>query len=481
MDSTTFYFYDLETSGINARSSRIMQFAGQRTDMQLKPIGLPDDILVALTPDVLPEPDAIMLTGITPQKTIQEGITEAEFLKYFHSTIALPGTIFVGFNNIRFDDEFMRFTNYRNFYDAYEWTWKDRRSRWDLLDVVRMTRALRPDGVEWPFDSNGKPSNRLGLLTSLNKLEHTDAHNALSDVRATIAVARLLRNKQEKLFEYLLKMRDKKAVESLVQKNQPFVYTSGKYPSLYHKTTVVASLGQHPGKQGVLVFDLRRNPTDFMNLSPADIALQWRERVDDETQRFPIKMLQINRSPAVAPLSVLDSDSQERIHIDMQEVGENFKRLQSYPELYQKLCDALHILDKKQQATLVTDDQQVDSQLYDGFFADGDKTAMSVVRATDTSDIGSLDMPFSDERLARLFPLYKARNFAQTLTTEERQEWEKFRSIKLLSGGAHSTAQRYFERLNELAQRKNLSSNDQYLLEELQLYGQSILPLPDDI
>jgi len=149
----TLYFYDLETSGFNPREQRIMQFAGQRTDLGLKPIGEPHNILIALSEDILPDPDAILITGITPQQTIAEGISEAEFLKIFNSEVALPGTIFTGYNTIRFDDEFMRYSHYRNLYDPYEWQWRDDRSKWDLLDLVRITRALRPEGIKWPFDS----------------------------------------------------------------------------------------------------------------------------------------------------------------------------------------------------------------------------------------------------------------------------------------------------------------------------------------
>src|ERR1700741_3342223 len=162
--STSFYFYDLETSGVNPREARIMQFAGQRIDMGLNPIGEPHNIIVRLTDDVVPDPDAILITGITPQQTITDGVTEAEFLKQFHEEVAVPGTIFVGFNTVRFDDEFMRYIQYRDFYDPYEWQYADGKSRWDLLDVVRMTRALRPEGIEWPVDSKGVATNRLETL-----------------------------------------------------------------------------------------------------------------------------------------------------------------------------------------------------------------------------------------------------------------------------------------------------------------------------
>lgn len=478
--SATFYFYDLETTGINSRSGRIMQFGGQRTDMNLKPIGDPDNILVKLTDDTLPEPDAIMITGITPQATQAEGITEAEFLSYFQSHICAPETIFVGFNNVRFDDEFIRHTLYRNFYDAYEWCWQDKRGRWDMLDVVRMIRALRPDGIKWPVGTDGRPSNALTLLTSINGLDHANAHDALSDVQATIALARLLRNKQTKIFDYLLTMRDKKKIQVLIGGGQPFVYTSGKYPSAYEKTTVVMSLGDHPGKQGVLVYDLRRDPSFLQQMSPEEIATMWQKREEDETLRFPIKTLQFNRCPAVAPLGVLNDENKDRLKIDIDVTTANRTALNKTKDLRGRLLKALEIMDKHRQATFLTDVKDVDNQLYDGFFGDGDKTAMGVVRAAGKSDIGSLSLTFKDDRLNTLFPLYKARNFPQSLSQEEREIWEKFRYNKLVGGGDKSALSRYFMRISEIAKRPGLTSSQQYLLEELQLYGESIMPEPLD-
>src|SRR5574344_884511 len=260
----TFFFYDLETSGLSARSDRVMQFAGQRTGMDLKPIGEPVNVLVKLNDDTLPSPDAIMVTGITPQQTVQDGHTEAEFAKILAEQIFTPDTIAVGFNNIRFDDEFVRHLFWRNFYDPYEWTWKDGRSRWDLLDVVRMTRALRPEGINWPV-VDGKPVNKLELIASANDMVHTKAHDALSDVEALIQVTGLIKAKQPQLYEYLLSMRDKAKVQKLVNLDdkKPFVYSSGRYSAEFDRTTVAFPLTSGRNKN-VVVYDLRHDPTEFI-------------------------------------------------------------------------------------------------------------------------------------------------------------------------------------------------------------------------
>lgn len=457
-----------------------MQFAGQRTDLGLKPVGEPVNFLIKITDDILPDVDATLITGITPQMTLADGLTEAEFLREFAENIATPGTVFVGYNTVRFDDEFMRCLHYRNFYDPYEWQWQDSRSRWDLLDVVRMTRALRPQGIEWPFDINGKPTNRLELLTGLNKLSHEHAHDALSDVNATIEVARLIRNKQSKLFDYLFAMRDKKKVAELVNKNEPFVYTSGRYASEHQKTTVALKICDHPKNNGsALVFDLRHDPAEWASQTAEQLAEAWRWKKDSDEPRLPVKTMAFNRCPAVAPLSVLDADSQERLSIDLAIIKKHHTVLEQAKDLADKLCKAVEILDKKQQTSLVSTDKDVDNCIYDGFFGERDKNAMRVVRAADPSELGNLGLKFDDHRLDALLPLYKARNYPKQLTAEERQEWEKFRTRKLFDGGQKSKLAKYFARLQEVASQPGLTGHQQYLLEELRLYAESIMPEQD--
>ncbi|HSX35639.1 MAG TPA: exodeoxyribonuclease I [Patescibacteria group bacterium] len=475
--AASFFFYDLETSGFSAQGARIMQFAGQRTDLQLNVIGEPVNVLIKLTDDIVPDPDAVLVTGLTPQQTLMEGVTEAEFLKLFTAEVATPNTIFLGFNSIRFDDEFMRATLYRNFYDPYEWQWQDGRSRWDLLDVVRMTRALRPDGIKWPFDTSGKPTNRLELLTALNKLEHEHAHDALSDVEATINVARLIRNKQAKLFDYLLTMRDKKKIAELVEQGVPFVYTSGQYPSEFEKTTAAAMLCPHPKQSGgVYVFDLRHDPAEWQDKTAEQLAEAWKWTRDETVKRLPVKLLKYNHCPAVAPLAVLDDASQKRLKLDLKEVAAHAAAFKKDNAFIARLLKAAEILEKQQQARLFSDEKDVDCQLYDGFFSPADKNAMSVVRAAEPSELSSLGLTFADDRLEKLLPLYKARNFPKALTGEERETWEQFRTKKLLDGGQSSRMAKYFARLQDIAARGGLTGHEEYLLEELKLYAESIMP-----
>lgn len=469
MQQPTFFFYDLETSGLDPRQHRIMQFAGQRTTMDLEPVGEPVNVLVSLSEDILPDPYAIKVTGITPQKTREEGYSEADFLKLLHDQVLTPNTTIIGFNSIRFDDEFMRYTLYRNFYDPYEWQWKEDRSRWDMLDAIRMTRALRPDGIEWPVDAEGNATNRLELITKANNIDHFAAHDAMSDVHALIAVAKLVKEKQPKLFDYLFGIRGKHKVAELVNLDnpQPFVYSSGRYPKDFLHTTVAYPIapGSTPGS--VLVYDLRHDPTDWAGTTTDDLKkirfAKWEDRKKPDFKALPVKELATNKAPAVAPLGVLDAAAQERIGLDIPTAQKHLGKL-----LSTDLADRMREVFERGGFAKHPD---VDGQLYESFIPKGDAIKMSAVRAADRHGLLGFDPGFNDERLGDLLLRYKARNFPQSLTGDERTQWEEIRSQRLQKDMPAFT--------KGLAQLAASTKDDktQFLLQELQLWAESIVPL----
>ncbi|MBQ3452942.1 exodeoxyribonuclease I [Candidatus Saccharibacteria bacterium] len=440
----TFFFYDLETSGLRPREDRIMQFAGQRTTMELEPMGEPVNILVKITDDALPSPGAIAVTGITPQMTLRDGVSEAEFCKMALEEIFVPETCAVGYNTVRFDDEFMRAILWRNFYDPYEWEWKDGRSRWDILDVVRLTRALRPDGINWPFTAEGKPTNRLELLTKLNGLSHEHAHDALSDVYATIAVAKMIREKQPKLFDYLYRMREKNAVKKLVnlEDKKPFVYASGRYANEFNKTTVAFPLTS--GRNGnVLVFDLRYNLEEVLKQGSQSF--------------YPIiKELCYNKCPAVAPVAVLDhDDGWAKIGLKREDVEKNLAELLRHPEFAEQIREEY---ENRPEFPLAVEPE---AALYDGFLNDADRVKVSAVRNAEPSKLADFHPDFIDERLPELLLHYKGRNFPECLSEQELELYEKYRQTRL-----ERLAPKFIEELEKI--------QDDFLKEELILYMQSL-------
>ena len=491
----TFFFYDLETSGLKAREDRIMQFAGQRTTLELEPIGEPVNVLVKMTDDALPSPMAINVTKITPQQTLMDGISEAEFCKYVTNEVFVPETIAVGYNTVRFDDEFMRATLWRNFYDAYEWEWKDGRSRWDMLDVVRLTRALRPEGIIWPFREDGAPTNRLELITKLNGVKHEHAHDALSDVYATIAVAKLIRDKQPKLFEYLYNMREKREVQKLVnlENPQPFVYASGRYSNEFNKTTVAFPIA--PGRNGnVLVYDLRYGLNEKLDSAFSSAGLEnsgtsyagppaeppasqanlsgssgiyvsefsnhfMHPRKAGSTTRsglFPtVKELCYNKCPAVAPISVLKDGGWEKIKLDRKTIEANLKELTSHPEFIERVRSYYERRPEFPPAI------EPEAALYDGFLNDTDRIKVSAVRNAEPSKLADFHPEFIDERLPELLLHYKGRNFPECLSETEMDAYERYRNERL-----NRQLPQFMAELEKLT--------DDFLKGELTLYMQSL-------
>ncbi len=470
--ANTYYFYDLETSGFDSRGDRIMQFAGQRTDESFEPIGEPHNLLVTMGDDTLPSPNALMVTGITPQKTVEEGYTERQFCEIFMGEIAVANTTILGFNNIRFDDEFMRAILWRNFYDPYEWSYSEGRSRWDMLDVVRMTRALRPDGIEWPV-VDGKATNRLELLSKLNGIEHISAHDALSDVEALIGVTKLIAGRQPQLFDWLKKLSDKNQVKALVSLDQPqpFVYSSGRYSAQFEKTSVAYPVAE-ADHGNVYVYDLRHDPAPWVGMTDAElrkiIDTPYAERGDDY-QALPVKKLQYNRCPAVAPLGVLEQQAGwDKIGLTKELIEKHLASLRQHPEFAARVQS---ILQKKPDYPKATD---AESRLYDGFISPRDKLRAEAVRNASSEDLAKSEFTFDDERLTELLPRYKARN-SQTLNDSERAEYESYRQARLAA-----QAPRFMMELQRNAKNNNLSEHQQYVLEELRLWFESIMPVDSD-
>lgn len=442
----SFFFYDLETSGLRPREDRIMQFAGQRTTLDLVPMGEPVNILVKMTDDALPSPSAINVTGITPQQTLADGLSEVEFCRYVTEEIFTPGTVALGYNTVRFDDEFMRAIFWRNFYDPYEWEWKNGRSRFDILDLVRLTRALRPKGINWPFRPDGKPTNRLELLTSENGLSHEHAHDALSDVYATIAVAKLIRDKQPELFKYLFENRGKKDVARLVnlQKPVPFVYASGRYGNEFNKTTVVVPIA--PSKNGnVLVYDLRYNLEELL----ADEARE---------SFYPIvKELCLNKCPAVAPLAVLNKDDGwGKIGLSLEKVEENLRILNRHPEFKEQMRT------ENEEAPEYPPAVEPEGAIYDGFLNDKDRVKVEAVRNAEPFMLADFHPDFDDERLPELLLHYKGRNFPECLSEYENEQWEKYRRARL-----ERQTPRFLLELETV--------KDDFIREELRFYAESLV------
>ena len=480
----TFFFYDLETSGFSPQNDRIMQFAGQRTDENLNRIGEPVNILIRLNDDVLPSPSALMVTKISPQKTVEEGYTEAEFAKMLVEEYFTPDTVIVGYNNVRFDDVHIQHLLWRNFYPPYDWQWKDGRSRWDLLDVVRMIRALRPEGINWPFvvnEGTGEKfaANKLELLTKENGILHENAHDAMSDVDGLIDVARLLKEKQPQIFDYLFKIRSKNEVQKLVnlENPKPFVYTSGRFKVKFEKTTVAFPIA--PAKnQNVIVWDLRFSPEKFIDWSEdqilENITADFETRSSDDFEPIAAKILQYNKCPAVAPMGVLTEENRQRLKIDLAEIQKNLDVLRKNPHFAENLRSAFERRSEVFQDKSSAEKPAPEARLFEGFVSKSDDIKIEAVRNSTDRELADFHPDFADERLTDLLLHYKARNFPKSLSSQEKELWEEYRVENL-----QKMMPNFMKEFQEIANNQNLNSQEEYILEEIKLWLENILPETD--
>ncbi|MBN3080107.1 exodeoxyribonuclease I [Pectobacterium polaris] len=456
----TFFIHDYETFGKHPARDRPAQFAGVRTDMDFNIIGEPLVIYCRPADDYLPEPEAVMITGITPQVALAKGVNEAEFARQIHDAFSVPGTCIMGYNNIRFDDEVSRNIFYRNFYDPYAYSWQNGNSRWDLLDALRACYALRPEGIVWPENDDGLPSFRLEHLTKANGISHEQAHDAMSDVYATIAMAKLFKQAQPKLFEYLFPLRNKNKISALIDIPQmkPLVHVSGMFGAARSNISWVVPLAWHPdNRNAVIMCDLAGDMTPLLELDSAALRERLytrRDALEADQSAVPLKLVHINKCPVLAPANTLRPEDAERLGIDRQRCLDNLALLRNNASVREKVVE----LFAEAPAFAASDD--VDLRLYDGFFGDADRMAMKIIQETAPQNLPALDLTFADNRLEPLLFRYRARNFPGTLDDREQQRWLQHRR-------AVFTPERLQDYLSELSNLYQLHEDDKEKMAQL--------------
>jgi exodeoxyribonuclease-1 len=478
------FWHDYETFGADPRRDRPCQFAGIRTDLELNIISEPLTIYAKPVDDYLPSIEACLVTGITPQEATNKGVVEAEFASRILAEFSQPETCVAGYNSIRFDDEVSRNLFYRNLADPYEREWKDGNSRWDLIDVMRMAHALRPEGIEWPVGDDGKVSFRLEKLTEANGISHEMAHDAMSDVYATIAIAKLLKEKQPQLYRYAFDMRTKSACKSFLEENwgKPFLHFSSKFPVVNGCCAMVFPIMMHPTNQNaVVVFDLRQDPEILLNLNSDELKQRLYMKVEldlsgnPKVERPALKLIHLNKCPMLAPASMVKTISSERLSewgMELDGLRKNAKKLK---EIGAKLGHLAEVFDSDDDFESPTDP---DLMIYSGgFLSPADKRELSKIRGMSEHELADAVVSFQDSRLDEMLFRYKARSFPESLNSDERERWEEFRRQRLLSSESGFRDFTTFAKdLQRIASVPELSSNEVHILQELQTYAESIYP-----
>ncbi|ELZ8934783.1 exodeoxyribonuclease I [Cronobacter dublinensis] len=466
----TFLFHDYETFGKSPSLDRPAQFAALRTDENFNVIGEPEVFYCKPADDYLPQPEAVLITGITPQVALARGENEAEFARRIHALFTVPKTCVVGYNNVRFDDEVTRNIFYRNFYDPYAWSWQHDNSRWDLLDVMRACYALRPEGIVWPENSDGLPSFRLEHLTVANGIEHANAHDAMADVHATIAMAQLVKTRQPRMFDYLYTYRSKQKLATLIDivQMKPLVHVSGMFGAWRGNTSWIAPIAWHPdNRNAVIVVDLAGDISPLLELDTDALCerLYTPKAALGDDSAVPVKLVHLNKCPVLAQANTLRPEDAERLGIDRQHCLNNLKVLRDAPQVREKLV-ALFA-----EAPPFPPTSNVDAQLYDGFFSDADRAAMRIVLQTPPQNLPALDITFVDKRIEKLLFNYRARNFPGTLSEPEQQRWLNHRRDVFTP----EFLQAYAQELEMLYNQYESDKEKTALLKALYQYAQEIV------
>ncbi|RUO22316.1 exodeoxyribonuclease I [Aliidiomarina iranensis] len=485
MTTPTIYWHDYEAGGVNPRADRPMQFAGIRTDQELNIIGKPLKMYCQLSPDYLPHPEACLITGITPQAANQRGLPECEFARRIHHEFSQPATTIVGYNNIRYDDEMSRFLFYRNFIDPYAYSWENENSRWDLLTLVRATYALRPEGIEWPVNDEGQVSLKLDKLAPANGIEHSDAHDAMADVYASIALAKKILHTQPKLYAYSFNIRQKKKlidlVESALVNQAMLVHVSGFYGAESRYVSWVYPLAFHPeNKNQLIAWRLDRDPEMWRSLSPAEIRENlYANRDDLKGERPGLITITLNQCPFLAPAKTLAGPQAEHAGIDVLAITNNRTRLAEDSELRDHLIGAFLTSDEVMHGENhgnTASEQDPDLALYSGgFFSTQAKTHMTMIKQASPEQLAALDLPFDDPRLPSLLFRYRARNFPQTLSANEQQRWKQHCQSRLVHGGdGFLSSDEFVLKLEQLAELHQQDPKRMAILKSLADYLMAI-------
>jgi len=466
----TFYWHDYETWGTSPKWDRAAQFAGIRTDWALNIIGEPAMFYCQPADDMLPHPGACMVTGISPQKAKSEGFCEAEFFKQIHAEFSRPGTCGAGYNSLRFDDEFTRYGFYRNFIDPYAREWQNGNSRWDLIDVVRLTRALRPEGINWPEreDEPGVPSFKLEHLTAANHIEHAGAHDALVDVMATIEMARLIRRQQPKLFEFCLNLRNKLEAGNQLNVNnrRPVLHVSRMIPARLGCISPVLPVAPHPvNKNSVIVYDLRHDPSALLSLPVDEIAKRLFVAAADlpeGEERIALKEVHLNKAPVLSPMSTLTDEAASQWQIDRLSVNEYATQLIADRQLESRIKQVFA-------SHSFAAESDPDAMLYEGFIQANDRQCCNRVLASAPENLHELQKCFQDARLTELLFRYRARNWPETLNSEENRQWQSYRQHRLQdkSNQVGISLKSYRQELARLSIDDSLDEKQRQLIDDL--------------
>lgn len=452
-----FSWYDLETSGTSNSQDQIYQFAAIKTDRDLNIIPHTEvNIMCKPRPDVVPHPMAFLTHGIDINQLKMNGMTEFELAAFVHDyMLSSSGNIISGYNNMAFDDIFLRQLMYRNMQPPYEHEYKDGNSRFDAFKYIQMIYAFRPDILEWAKNEDGGVSMKLDAMAQANGIVHENAHDALSDVHATIGITKIVKERNPRSFDFFLNLMDKDLNRSIMSRKQPLLHVSGIFGRDVRNTSMILPVAIDKGnKNKFLCIDLRQDPTDMLAMSSAEIKKYLFTKRSELPEGHPIVPaigVQTNNLPVIMDAkSTLSSGLADRLSLDLDACYQNMEKIQGNREFMTTLQNAF--LNSKEPP------KDAYEQLYsNGFINNNDARIRHTLTAvtgnngnrdtfsieTESTHVAAMRMQDSI-RHQELITRSKWGNFYQELIESENfspaelYQWSKYLVSRLTSNEGHS-------------------------------------------
>jgi exodeoxyribonuclease-1 len=299
------------------------------------------------------------------------------------------------------------------------------------------------------------------------------AHDALSDVTATIAMAKLIKQKQPRLFDYVVNNRRKKAIVEMLnlQERKPFFHISGMLDKEHMYGAVMMPLAKHPTQSnGIICFDLSADPEVLIDLNAEEIQRRVFTSTADlpeGTARIPLKVVHINKAPVVTTHKLIDEKAADRLKINMQDCMENWHRLNGV-NLQTKLQQVFAERDFPAKA-------EAEQQLYQGFLPDSDKGLLDEVRRASVDDFKAHSFHFADKRYNQMLFSYRARYFESSLTDDERKIWQESCRWRLTDeSSGYLTLQQQATEIDELLADTSLGADKRAVLQSLKEWAVTV-------
>lgn len=320
----TYLFYDIETTGLNKCFDQVLQFAAIRTDHQLNELSR-YEIQIKLNPDVIVSPAALITHRIGIAE-FSKGLSEYEAIQKIHALFNTPNTITVGYNSLGFDDEFLRFSFYRNLLSPYTHQYANNCGRIDIYPITLLYYLFKPNHLKWP-NNNGSVNLKLENLNAMNQFFQGQAHNAMVDVEVTLALARKLFEDQT-MWHYVIDYFQKKNDESRIANQTIGFLVNGKIGAESRYIAPVLYLGQHLHYKNQLL---------YLRLDDPNLIKTKQDKLKESTRIFKKRL---GEPPIFLPdkdryWQLISDERKKMVEQNKQWLGNNSELLKSITQYYQ--------------------------------------------------------------------------------------------------------------------------------------------------